>query len=448
MPDRSASRRPRDKLNRVEEMKPAALRIAMISVHSSPLGPLGAQDTGGMSVYIRELSRELGRLGHRVDIFTGAGDPAGGHAPHPLHPNVRLVRLPLGAGRKAPKAELHAHLPHFAQALAGFYDRTGAGCDLIHSHYWLSGRVGEMIRADRDLPHIVTFHTLGALKDEALGLKADPTLRVAAERDLTETCDRIVVTSRREQANLTRFYGAAAARVRVVPCGVDPALFRPLDRQAARRGIGVGDNERVVLYVGRFAPEKGLERLLRAVALLAHLPRLRLVVVGGEGDADPQAGRMRALAQSAGVADRVLFTGRVEHTELPAFYSAANTLALPSSYESFGMVGLEALACGTPVAATRVGAMDELITPGRDGWIADGFTPAALAQAIERTLALPEAATDDGRARIRRAALGCSWSRVAREVLQVYRGALPGMRRTNVGGLAQPALAVHAEEAR
>ena len=294
-----------------------------------------------MSVYIRELSRELGRLGHPVDIFTGAGDPTAGSSPQRLYPNVRLVRLPLGPGPQLPKAELHAHLSRFALAFEDFCGRTGADYDLIHSHYWLSGRVGEAVRAERELPHIVTFHTLGALKNAVLGPESAPSPRVAAERALAASCDRIVVTSRREQGNLIRHYGAHPERVRLVPCGVDPALFRPLDRQAARRGIGVGDDERIALYVGRFAPEKGLDRLLRAFARLAHIPRLRLVVVGGMADGDPQFGRMRALARSLGIDDRVAFTGRVEHAQLPAFYSAADVLALPSSYESFGMVGLE-----------------------------------------------------------------------------------------------------------
>jgi len=425
-------------------MTPAPLHIAMISVHSSPLGPLGTQDTGGMSVYIRELSREMGRLGHRVDIFTGAAEPAHGPGAEQLHPNVRLVHLSLGPGGQAPKAELHTRLAHFARALNGFCDRSGADYDLVHSHYWLSGCVGEMLRGNRELPHVTTFHTLGAVKNEVLGQKADPAIRVAAERELAAACDRVVVTSLRERSNLLRFYDADAARVRVVACGVDPVLFRPLARRAARRRIGLGDDERIVLYVGRFAPEKGLERLLRAIPAMAHLPRLRLVVVGGEGDADPQTGRMRALAQSLGVEDRVAFTGRVEHAELPAFYSAADALALPSAYESFGMVGLEALACGTPVAATRVGAMDELIAPGRNGSIADGFTPEALARAIGQTLALPAAGSDAGRERIRRTALRYSWASVAREVLQVYRGVQSGLEQSVDGGRARPAMAAHA----
>ena len=219
-------------------MTPTALRIAMISVHSSPLGPLGTQDTGGMSVYIRELAREMGRRGHRVDIFTGAGETADPPLQR-LHPNVRLVRLSLGPGRHAPKAELHAHLSRFALALHEFRGRTAAEYDLIHSHYWLSGRVGEDVRAGWGLPHIVTFHTLGAVKDALFGPGAESSVRIAAERELAAACDRVVVTSAREKENLVRYYSVDPYRVRVVPCGVDHGPFPtagPAGGAAAHRG--------------------------------------------------------------------------------------------------------------------------------------------------------------------------------------------------------------------
>lgn len=405
-------------------MRPALLRIAMISVHSSPLGPLGAQDTGGMSVYIRELSRELARLGHRVDIFTAAGAPMPGARTQRMHPYVRLIRLPLGTGRQAAKAEVPAHLARFADGMREFARRTGTGYDLIHSHYWLSGRVGEDVRTGWSLPHVLTFHTLGAMKNAVFGREAEPQVRIAAERALAEACDAIVVTSRREKNNLVALCRADPGRVRVAPCGVDVGRFRPLDAAAARRRLGALAGERIVLYVGRFAAEKGVDRLLRAFAQLGRDRPVRLAVVGGDAD-DPQVGRMRRLAGDLGIDGRVTFTGRVEHTELPHLYGAADVLAVPSSYESFGMVALEALACGTPVAATPVGAMDELIVPDRNGRVADAFTPEALALSLERVLALPHAGTELGREEIRRTVLRYEWPRVACEVLRVYRSVLP-----------------------
>jgi D-inositol-3-phosphate glycosyltransferase len=243
---------------------------------------------------------------------------------------------------------------------------------------------------------------------------------MSVERDLVAATDRVLVTSGREKENLLRLYGAEPARTAVVPCGVDFDLFRPLDRAAARRRIGAGGEERIVLYVGRLAAEKGLDRLLRAVARLKHVADLRLIVVGGDGERDAAVRQMKEMSGACGIADRVAFRGRVEQKELPWYYSAADLLALPSSYESFGMVALEALACGTPVAATRVGAMEELLRDAPNGRLAQDLRPSALADAIEALLKDRPPMTET----IRRSVAPYAWSRVAAEVLHVYKETL------------------------
>jgi D-inositol-3-phosphate glycosyltransferase len=397
----------------------------MISVHSSPLGKLGTQDTGGMSVYIRELSRQLGLRGHRVDIFTRAGD---GHAPGEvlrMSENVRLIPVKLGPETDAPKTALYPHLIGFFREMDLFRRQKGIAYDLIHSHYWLSGQVGLRARQTWSVPHITTFHTLGAVKNLVCGPGSDPEIRIAAERNLVAAGDRVLVTSDREKENLIHLYAAEPDRVAVAPCGVDLGVFRPMDRTAARRRIGAGADDKLVLYVGRFAAEKGLDRLLHAVARLKYIPKQRLIVVGGDGERDVAHRRMKEVSRACGIADRVAFKGRVEQSELPWHYSAADLLALPSSYESFGMVALEALACGTPVAATRVGAMEVLLREARNGCLAQDFRPASLAAAIEDVLMsrtgplLPTAA-------IRRSAIRYDWSRVAAEVLCIYNESLTG----------------------
>ena len=397
----------------------------MISVHSSPIGRLGTLDTGGMSVYIREVSRQLGLRGHRVDIYTRAD---AGHASadvQMLSENVRLIPMELGPGADAPTEALLPHLARFFEALERFRSRDGRSYDVIHSHYWLSGIVGQWARKAWGCPHLTTFHTLAAVKNLVRGPDYEPGVRLAAEHKLAAACERIVVASTRERDNLVRHCGADPSRIAVVPCGVDLDRFRPMDRAAARDRIGVGREENLILYVGRLAPEKSLDRLIHAVATLRHVRELRLIVVGGDGEGDVARRRMIELSRSLDIGGRVTFRGRVEQLELPLFYNAADLLALPSAYESFGMVALEALACGTPVAATPVGAMEELLRGAANGRVTRDFSAASLASAIEELLRQRSAAPQRAAA-VRRSVLAYDWARVAADVRDVYRSSLAG----------------------
>ncbi|MCU0560233.1 MAG: glycosyltransferase [Desulfobacterales bacterium] len=404
-------------------MRTQPLHIAMISMHSSPIGRLGTPDTGGMSVYIRELARRLGGRGHRVDIFTRAESGGFADRVQPLAENVRLVALSAGGGGALPKTALFPHVPAFFDALDQFHTATHRNYDLIHSHYWLSGLVGQRARQAWGVPHITTFHTLGKMKLRVCGPGTEPAARIRAERKLVEVCDRVLLTSAREKANLLRDAPARPTLLDVVPCGVNLELFQPILKPAARRRIGAAMDDAILLFVGRIAPEKGLDQLLCAFAHLPHRHRVKVVVVGGEGGGDPGLQQAQALARGLGVAERIRFVGRVEQPELPYFYSAADMLVLPSAYESFGMVALEAIACGTPVVATPVGAMEELLHSGASGRLAADSSAVSLAAAIDRMLrdraerpVAPEA--------VRRSALRFSWHRVAADVLKVYRLAL------------------------
>jgi D-inositol-3-phosphate glycosyltransferase len=391
----------------------------MISVHASPAGRLGTRDTGGMSVYIRELAAAIAARGHAVDIFTRAASTAAAGRALPLAAGVRLIPLDLGAPADLPKAALAACLDRFFGSLERFRSAERRGYDLIHSHYWLSGMVGRAARAAWAVPHLTTFHTLGALKELACGAGSEPAGRIAAERELCAAADRILVASDRERDNLLRYYGAAPGAVSTVPCGVDLKLFRPVAKGIARRRLGLDPRKPMLLYVGRFAPEKGLARLVRAVAGAASLSDLGLLVAGGDGGRDPAVRRMRALSRQLGLEGRVRFAGRVEQRELPSYYSAAEALVLPSAYESFGMVALEAMACGTPVVATRVGAMEAIVRPGETGELAEGFDPDSLAEAVAAWRLRAAARPPDPLA-IRRTVLGYAWDRVAEGVLGIY----------------------------
>lgn len=395
-----------------------SLRIAMLSIHSSPLGPLGTRDTGGMSVYVRELARCLGRMGHRVDIFTCMGTGVADCTE--LHSNVRLIRLAPGSDADIPKERLYLHVDAVFQALDAYRRDHGLAYDLIHSHYWLSGLVGDMARRRWPCPHMITFHTLGRVKNNTPGSENEPDLRIAHEIRLVQAADAIVAPAVRERDNLIRLYRAQERKITIIPCGVNLELFQPGDRADCRRRLGISLDRQVVLFVGRFAALKGVDALLGAVADLARrISRLHLVLAGGDG---PESSSFRSLARMAdalNLQDRVWFAGRIEQSQLPVYYSAADLLVLPSHYESFGLVVLEALACGTPVAATAVGAVETIIRPGINGTIMDGPGRDSVARGIARFLENSGGGVLDPAA-IRTTVTHCGWERVAAAMVHAY----------------------------
>lgn len=396
---------------------PAPLRIAMLSIHSSPWGPLGTRDTGGMSVYVRELSRWLGALGHAVDIFTCAGPP---RPDMPPATNVRLIHLPIDPPDGKAGGLDATVVPDVFAALERYRQRSQRNYDLIHSHYWLSGMVGAMAQSRWDRPHIAMFHTLGAVKNRSCSAENESARRIAHERWVAATADHIVVPARREMENLLADYHARRETISVLPCGVNTDLFRPMDRDRARADLAVPVDAEMVLYVGRFAPLKGLTRLLAAVALLRpQHPRLQLMLVGGDGP--HSAGHQALIAEidRLGLQHTVRFMGRVRQQALPPFYNAADMLALPSYYESFGLVVLEALACGTPVVATPVGAAENLVKPGVNGALVGGEQAADLADAMDALLTEPRR-TKGMAERIRTTVAGYEWSRIADDMAALY----------------------------
>jgi D-inositol-3-phosphate glycosyltransferase len=413
------------------------LRIATLSIHSSPLGELGTEETGGMSVYVRELSRELGRSGQSVDIYTCA-DGGRDASELLLSENVRLIHLDIGYQGRLTKNILPGRLPEVFQSLATYIESNGLRYDLIHSHYWLSGQVGSLAQDRWDTPHVAMFHTTGVAKRVACSREREPFQRLIAERRLAQVSDRILAATEKERDLLRKYYGVAARKIGMVPCGVNLERFRPVAGALARREMGIRDDRFVVLYVGRFAPVKGLDRLIAAAAHLRSYRELTLLIIGGDGFQTQGAAELRRLAKRASIEDIVKFQGRVEHDLLPLYYSAADVLVVPSYYESFGLVALESLACGTPVIATPVGAMETLIREGETGLLLDNPSPRSLASAIERfMLNPPKVATC--RDRIRASVLNYDWQKIASSVMQEYRTALqfrsPRNERTRAQGV-------------
>jgi D-inositol-3-phosphate glycosyltransferase len=394
------------------------MKIAMIAAHSCPVGELGAKDTGGMSVYIRELSRELGNLGHTVDIYTRVHDPADPVMEN-LSRGVRLIHLKAGQKARIDKLEVFGYLPEFTRNLEKFRMNNKLDYDLIFSHYWLSGLVACQLQAQWRIPHVIMFHTLGAVKN-AIGIgENDPALRIAAEKELIETCQRVIAPTEKGKGEIEQYYGPVRENISVVPCGVNMELFQPLPQNLARQKLGLTD-EKIILFVGRLDPLKGADRLVEAVPYLNNIDRLRLVLIGGDKSSRSEIEKLRQRCIELGITDKVTFRGTVRQSDLSAYYSAADVCVVPSYYESFGLVPLEALACGTPVVAADIGDVKNIIRQGKTGYIVSDNKPQNLAVGIADMLALPprdiEAALS-----IRASVARFSWENVAFSIIREFQ---------------------------
>lgn len=397
------------------------LRIAMLSVHSCPIGTLGSKDTGGMSVYIRELASELGSMGHSVDIYTRAHDPEDDQIVE-LGNNTRIIHLHVGDVEHIHKLVLYTHLADVACSVENFRKSNALQYDLIHSHYWLSAWVGRHLQTWWHVPHITMFHTLGAVKN-AIGIGEDETeLRVVNEKELVCDCHRIIAATPKEKDDLVRYYSAPREKVSVIPCGVNLSLFRGMDRETARRHLGF-NGYNIALFVGRVEPLKGIDRLFMAMPSLNREREFRLVVVGGNDEREPEVERLQNLSRDLNIQDSVVFVGTVKQEDLPLYYSAADVCVVPSYYESFGLVALESLACGTPVVATRVGGMESVVLPGQNGYLVSDNAPTLFAESIAMLVSGRTGPAESAEA-IRSSVTGFSWSKIAEKMVAEYGAVL------------------------
>ena len=391
-------------------------RLALLSFHGCPVARLGEKDTGGMNVYVMQLAREFGKRGHQVDVFTRYHDPSDPQIVE-LGQGARVVHLKAGP-YDTTKQDLYQFIPEFLHAMDSFRSSQGIDYDLIHSHYWLSGRVGMALSQQWDVPHVATFHTLAKTKMRARAGEQESEIRTNVERKVMESADGLVVSTEMEKDDLIRLYQASRAKIKVVPAGVDLELFYPRDKEDAREKLGIEEN-RVILYVGRIEPLKGIEILLEAVKLLEDPRDTRLVIVGGSLEDDAELERLKGLSEQLGIEEKVTFSGSVPQEMLPDFYSAADAFVLPSYYESFGLVALEAMACGTPVVVSRVGGLKTFIKQGETGYLIPWRCPEPFAQRLDMLLANPALKESMGKA-ARAQALEMSWSGVADRLLDFY----------------------------
>lgn len=397
----------------------------MLAVHSSPLANLGGKEAGGMNVYVRELARELGRRGIAVDIFTRSQRR---NEPQivEIGPHARVVTLHTGPAAPYDKNWVLDYLPEFVGRIRCFADGQDVHYDLIHSHYWLSGLAALKLRNMWDVPVVHMFHTLGAMKNQVAqaALWSETDERVRIEERLLREADAIVAATPLDRAQMQFHYGVETDRIVVIPCGVDTTTFRPHDQAAARMRLNLpAQPTKLVLFVGRIEPLKGLDTLLHALALIPS-PDVKLVVVGGDAHAreDQWGGeerRLRALVGDLGLSERVRFIGSRPQAQLPLLYSAADVVAVPSHYESFGLVALEAQACGTPVVASKIGGLMYTVQDGAAGFLVPWDEPTAFAGQI-RHLVEHEGLREEMGARAIANAQAYAWPRIADRVLDLY----------------------------
>lgn len=396
-------------------------RVGMVVLHSHPLAEPGLGDAGGMTVYVREVAGALARRGVAVDLYTRV-DCLCRPEESELAPGVRVITLPAG-GPEASKEELPEHLPEFTSNLLARIESSGDRYDLLHSHYWLSGTPAAVVARRLGVPLVHTFHTLGRAKNSWRRVRdlPEPERRLAGETRVISEADAIVASTPQERRWLIDLYAAHPEKVRLIPPGVDHLRFRPGDRASAKERLGLKD-ERVLLFVGRLQPLKAADTAVRALAkLLPRASDLKLLVVGGASGpagASEEKG-LRRLAENLGVARAVRFLPAQPHHMLPDFYRAADVCLVPSYYETFGLVALEAQACGVPVVASAVGGLRSTVVDGVTGFLVDPTSPAQFADRAWSILSSERRASTMSRAAVDNAAR-FSWDRSAAELLVLY----------------------------
>jgi D-inositol-3-phosphate glycosyltransferase len=413
------------------------MNIAMLSYHTCPLATLGGKDTGGMNVYVRDLTRDLGRLGVHVDVFTRSQDE---HVPHVLHDlgfGNRVVHIPAGPELPLPKKDLTAHLPQFVNGIKDFSLEKGIKYDLIHSHYWLSGLAAETLQIEWDIPFVHMFHTLGEMKNRIARSpeESEGAYRLDGERNVLARADRIIAATMAEKAQLEWLYKADAKKISIIPPGVDTSHFYPIPADEAKLFIGLPQNERMILFVGRIEPLKGVDTVIHAMSQLrlsdvSESHPVHLAIIGGDPNADPdqmnaEMLRLQQLCHDLCMDRMVIFLGKRGQDTLPYYYSAAEALVMPSHYESFGLVALEAMACGTPVIASQVGGLAFLVQDGATGYSIPDQDPEALALALKKLLGDSVARDAMGR-RAAEYAREYSWPVITSQIVKVYEEIVKG----------------------
>ncbi|MEH2273082.1 MAG: glycosyltransferase [Nostoc sp.] len=399
-------------------------RIALISVDGDPAVEIGQEEAGGQNVYVRQVGYALAQQGWQVDMFTRRSSPE--QAAIAQHsPNCRTIRLNAGPAEFIGRDKLFNHLPEFIREFQQFQQHQGFHYSLIHTNYWLSSWVGMELKKQQPLIQVHTYHSLGAVKYRSISdVPVIAAQRLAVEKACLETIDCVVATSPQEQKHM-RILVSSKGNIEMIPCGTDTDKFGEIQRSAAREKLGIAPDAKMVLYVGRFDRRKGIETLVRAIAKssLRGEANLQLVIGGGSrpGQSDGiERDRIGSIVTELGLEDCTTFAGRLDETVLPFYYAAADVCVVPSHYEPFGLVAIEAMASKTPVVASNVGGLQFTVVPEVTGLLAPPKDEVAFAAAIDRILINPAWRDQLGEAARQRTEIAFSWYSVAFRLTQLY----------------------------
>ena len=404
---------------------PGRQPIALISVHGDPATDVSSEEAGGQNVYVRQVGEALAKLGWQVDMFTRKVNPEDAaivqHSPH-----CRTIRLGAGPQAFIPQNELFEYLPEFWDAFQKFQSKEGTNYPLVHTNYWLSAWIGLQLQELSNIQLVHTYHSLGAVKYKSASVRPPiAETRLAVERQILERANCVVATSPQERETLQSLVSEQGC-IEVIPCGTDLDNFRTIPKLEARERLGLNPADRIILYVGRFDPRKGIDTLVQAVAMSQARAsgNVRLVIAGGshhELEDGQERQRIEQLVQEVGLTEQTLFPGLLSHEVLPLYYAAADVCVIPSHYEPFGLVAIEAMACGTPVVASDVGGLKFTVIPEETGLLVPPEDRVAFASAIDRILTDEVWATKLKKQASLRVRQNFSWNGVAIKLSNFYR---------------------------
>lgn len=406
----------------------------MISDHGDPLEPLGSSEAGGQNVYVYELSRALGRRGWLVDVFTRWDSKTKGQIVN-FGKNVRVIRIKAGPLKFIEKNDLFKLLPEFLADLILFIKKEKINYSLIHGHYYFSGWLGAELKRIYHIPLVETFHSLGFIKKQYyLAKDPSPDNRLEIEKMTMRACDKIISTSDSEKKQMIRHYGASANKIQVIPAGVNLQRFKPVDKNYSRRKIGYSTKDKIILFVGRIEKRKGIDTLIEALPKTAkklgqaEAKNIKLIIVGGNPlkrkmikEEIKEFSRLEKIVKKLSLEKIINFVGGKPQDELKYYYSAADIVCVPSYYEPFGMVTIEAMACGTPVIGSRVGGIQTTIKNGKNGFLVPAKNPEALADKLIKVLS-----DDKLRKRLGQTAVAIinhryTWKVIAKDASDLYK---------------------------